>query len=222
MTLKEKGKPTIFLWGDYREKNTIARKKYDQETLSTYDNLIEEVYRLVETQKLKNDTKQLFESNFLNKNQEIAFSSGDLLFQLAHYFEDLNSLVKDLYESKVTQVRLRIVQNLISYQPPVETTNKILSQGLKDTKKIRTFAIERIVAQNKKEFLSDIKQLLTEEQNSEEKVFLKRNIELLEKGFFVEEDGTNNPYVTYKTEDGYVSERKEKSNPLTFIKNIFR
>jgi hypothetical protein len=222
MTLKEKGKPTIFLWGDYREKNTIARKKYDQETLSNYDNLIDEVYRLVETKKLKDNTKQLFETNFSNKHQEIAFSSGDWLFQLAHYFEDINNLVKELFESKATQVRLRIVQNLMSYQPPVETVNKILSLGLKDTKKIRTFAIERIVAQNKKEFLSDIKQLLVEEQNPNEIEFLNRNIGLLENGFSVEEDGTDNPYVTYKTEDGYRSERKEKTNPLTILKNIFK
>lgn len=222
MTLKEKGKPTIFLWGDYREKNTIARKKYDQETLSNYDNLIDEVYRLVETKKLKDNTKQLFETNFSNKQQEISFSSGDWLFQLAHYFEDLNSLVKELFESKVTQVRLRIVQNLMSYQPPVETVNNILSLGLKDTKKIRTFSIERIVAQNKKEFLSDIKQLILEEQNPNEIEFLNRNIGLLENGFFVEEDGTDNPYVTYKTEDGYRSERKEKTNPLTILKNLFK
>lgn len=222
MTLKEKGKPTIFLWGDYREKNTIARKKYDQETLSNYDNLIDEVYRLVETKKLKDNTKQLFETNFSNKQQEISFSSGDWLFQLAHYFEDLNSLVKELFESKVTQVRLRIVQNLMSYQPPVETVNNILSLGLKDTKKIRTFSIERIVAQNKKEFLSDIKQLILEEQNPNEIEFLNRNIGLLENGFFVEEDGTDNPYLTYKTEDGYRSERKEKTNPLTILKNLFK
>lgn len=222
MTLKEKGKPTIFLWGDYREKNTIVRKKYNQETLYYYDNLIDEVYRLVETKKLKDNTKQLFEINFSNKNQEIAFSSGDWLFQLAHYFEDLNSLVEELFESKEAKIRLRIIQNLMSYQPPVETTNKILSLGLRDTKKIKTFAIIRIVDLNKKGFLSDIKQLFTAEQNPEEKVFIKRNIDLLERGYFVEEDGTNTPYVTYKTEDGYRSEQKEKFNPLTFIKNIFR
>ena len=70
MTLKEKGKPTIFLWGDYREKNTIARKKYDQETLSNFDNLIEEVYRLVKTKQQKDHTKQLFEANFSNKHQD--------------------------------------------------------------------------------------------------------------------------------------------------------
>jgi hypothetical protein len=43
MTLNEKGKPTIFIWDDFCEKQIYKINSYPIETIIDFDNLIEEV-----------------------------------------------------------------------------------------------------------------------------------------------------------------------------------
>jgi hypothetical protein len=212
-SLKEHNKPTVFIWGDYREKNHIDRAKTDTAVLKRYDDLFDEIYSIIIHRRLNEGSIGLFKECFTNKSKILWETSGNWIMQLTHYFSQFEALAQRLSSHKSSTVRLHLIQSLWEHLPTQNTLNEILTKGLHDiSKQVRFYSASRIEMLFRKENLSDLKSALALEQEVENKKLLQKTISIFENGYWVEDFSNEQVWLHFRSKRGNSAVCIEKSD----------
>ena len=200
ITLKKEGSPTIFLWGDYREKEDIGiySRTKDPEIYKTYSALIDCIYKIVSSKQVESSDIELFKKTIANKTKLIWEKAGEKIVQFSRYFEEFKMLLDSLSKDKSAAIRLKIIQSHWKDFPPKDQALQILTDGLKDTsRKNRNCTIDRIQLFNLADFLPIIKEVILKETDIEIQDRLQETICLFEQGYFVRNYNEEKVSVTY-------------------------
>jgi hypothetical protein len=202
-TLKGDNKPTIFIWGDYKEKNRLNPIKTDKIILDRFYQLIDEVYLIVNTKNLSDHSLEIFRTAMADKSRTLWEESGKWIMQFSHYFIKFEQLILELMNSNSSQVRLRTIQSLWDYFPTENCVQKMLESGIFDSnKKVKSFTIDRILMFRRRDQLSNLKIQLDKEVDEEIKIHLKNVISFFEKGYYIRPSSEEKVSITFPDNKG--------------------
>lgn len=202
ISLKEENKPTIFVWGDYREKSYHLKNKLSYENLTLFHKLFDTIYEIVQTKSINESSLLVFKSCLTSKVKLLWETSGKWVMQFKHYFEEFYFLISELMTYNIS-VRLHIIQSIWDYIPNENTLFMILNHGLKDkNKKVRLFTISRIRMLKRLDFLQKLKELPIEE-DLEIKLELACTISLFENGFWIKDELDNRATIMFMDKNKY-------------------
>ncbi|MDR2887144.1 MAG: hypothetical protein LBV26_03940 [Bacteroidales bacterium] len=205
LTLRKAGSPTVFLWGDYREKEDIRiySRSTDSETQEAYSALIDCIYKIVASNQAGNEDVELFRKAFFSKTKPVWEKAGEKAVQFSHYFAPFAVLLDELAHNRRAAIRLRVIQSLWKELPPQELAYQILTAGLNDTnRKNREFAIDRIINFNLRDFLPVLNTMTGTEADMDIKKRLQQAIDLLTQGYYVDEYDNERVTVIFRHDKG--------------------
>jgi hypothetical protein len=205
-TLKETNKPTLFVWGDFREKNCKDRNKLKNEQLELFDELIDEVYLIIQTKTVRQNSINVFSKCISQNTQQLWAESGKWIMLFSHYFQEFETLISELLNHKSSTTRLHIIQSIWDNLPPDKVVVETLKRGLKDSnKKVRHFSINRIETLNLTDLLSDLVELQKSETEKDNLEFCSNTISLLQKGYYTDDWSETELSVIYKDKGALIT-----------------
>ena len=216
ITLKKQGSPTIFLWGDYREKDINAYTK-DVKIQEDYAKLIDSVYKVVneilQTKNIKEKDIECIRTSFYHKSKLVHEEAGKRIVQLSHYSSIFESMFNELSFDRQSNIRLRVVQSHWKDFPSEKQANEILTRTLNDvSKKVRIFTIDRIIYFKQKHLLSSLKERYFVEVDLKIKEQIENGVNLFEKSYYMREVGKEKVSITFAHNEGMKSFLLNKSN----------